>query len=120
MKLLSRNDIIILVKSMKIIINDKEIDIKNCTSFKDRLLGLMFKTNITSGLLFERCNSIHTIFMKEDIDVIGLNDNNKVVGYKKCLKPYKFLKIKSAKKIIELPSNSINKDILNEKIKFKN
>jgi len=78
---------------MKIVINDKEINIKNCTSFKDRLLGFMFKKNITSALLFERCNSIHTLFMKEDIDVIGLDDNNKVVGYKKCLKPYKFLKI---------------------------
>lgn len=105
---------------MKIVINDREIDIKNCTSFKDRLLGLMFKKNITTGLLFERCNSIHTIFMREDIDVIGLDDKNIVVGYKKCLKPYKFLKIKGVKKIIELPSNSINTDILNEKINFKN
>jgi len=105
---------------MKIVINDKEIDIKNCTSFKDRLLGLMFRKNISTGLLFEKCNSIHTIFMKEDIDVIGLDDKNIVVGYKKGLKPYKFLKIKGVKKIIELPCNSINKNILNEKIKFKN
>lgn len=103
---------------MKIVINTKEIDIKNCNSFKDRLFGFMFKKNIKSGLLFERCNSIHTIFMKEKIDVIGLDNNNIVVGYKKCLKPYKFLKIKRAKKIIELPSNSIIKEILNTKINF--
>ena len=105
---------------MKIVINDKKINIKNCITFKDRLLGFMFKKNITTGLLFERCNSIHTLFMKEDIDVIGLDDNNKVVGYKKCLKTYKFLKIKGAKKIIELPHNSIDKEILNTKIIFKN
>ena len=105
---------------MKIIINDKEINIKNCKSFKDRLLGFMFKKNITTGLLFERCNSIHTIFMQEKIDVIGLDDENKVVGYKKRLQPYKFLRIKGAKKIIELPYNSIDKEILNTKIIFKN
>ncbi len=103
---------------MKIVINNKEIKIKNCTLFKDRLLGFMFKKNIKFGLLFEKCNSIHTIFMREDIDVIGLDNKNKVVSYKKCLKPYKFLKIKNAKKIIELPSNSINKEILNTKIDF--
>ncbi|MBE6153505.1 MAG: hypothetical protein E7166_04705 [Firmicutes bacterium] len=103
---------------MKIVIDNKIINIKKCTSFKDRLLGFMFKKNITSGLLFEKCNSIHTIFMKEAIDIIGINEDNKVVGYKKSIEPYKFLKIKNAKKIIELPSNSIKSEILNTKINF--
>lgn len=101
---------------MKVIINNKKIDIKNCTSFKDRLLGFMFKKNIKTGLLFENCSSIHTLFMREEIDVIGLDYNNKVVGYKKCLKPYKFLKIKGAKKIIELPNNSIIDETFNFEI----
>ena len=104
---------------MKILIDDKEINIKNCKSFKDRLLGFMFKKNINSGLLFEKCNSIHTIFMKESIDVIVIDENNIVVGYKKRLKPYKFYRIRDAKKIIELPKNSIKKDILNTKIIFE-
>ena len=104
---------------MRILISDKEINIKNCKKFKDRLLGFMFRKNINNGLLFEKCNSIHTIFMKEAIDVIGIDENNIVVGYKKSLKPYNFYRIKSAKKIIELPSNSIKKDILNTKIIFK-
>lgn len=103
---------------MKVVIDGKKIDIKNCTCFKDRLLGFMFKKNITSALIFERCNFIHTFFMKEEIDVIGLNENNVVVGYKKNLRPYKILRIKGAKKIIELPSNSITNDILNTKINF--
>jgi len=101
---------------MKLVINNKEINIKNCTSFKDRLLGFMFKKDINTGLLFENCNSIHTLFMKEEIDVIGVDNNNIVVGYKKCLKPYRFLKINGAKKVIELPSNSITDDILNIKL----
>ena len=98
---------------MKMNINNKEIEIKKCVSFKSRLLGLMFKKNFNYGLLFENCNMIHTIFMKESIDVIGLDCKNKVVGYKTNLKPYKFLKIKKAKKIIELPCNSINENVLN-------
>ncbi len=104
---------------MKIVIENNEIKINNCKSFKDRLFGLMFKKNINTGLLFEKCNFIHTIFMKEAIDVIGIDENNIVVGYKKSLNPYKFYRIKRAKKIIELPGNSIKNDILNTKIIFK-
>ena len=104
---------------MKILLDNKEIYIKNCKKFKDRLFGLMFKKNISNGLLFERCNSIHTIFMREDIDVIALDENDIVIDYKICLKPYKFYKIKGAKKIIELPKNSITNKILNKKIIFK-
>ena len=103
---------------MKLIINDKEFEIKECIKFKDRLFGLMFKKNFNYGLLFDNCNSIHTIFMKEAIDVIGLDEKNNVVGYKKNLKPYRFLRIKKAKKTIELPANSIDSDTL--KIKPKN
>lgn len=109
-----------MVSNMYILLNNKKIKIKDCIKYKDRLLGLMFKKNINEGLLFKKCNSIHTFFMFENIDVIGLDNNDIVVGYKKNLKPYKFLMVKGAKKIIELPCNSINEDILNKEIKFKN
>ena len=105
---------------MYILLNNKKFKIKDCKKFKDRLLGLMFKKNINDCLLFRNCNSIHTFFMFESIDVVGLDNNDIVVGYKKGLKPYRFLIIRNAKKIIELPCNSINEDILNKKIKFKN
>lgn len=103
---------------MKLIINNDEFEIKECIKFKDRLFGLMFKKNFNYGLLFNECSSIHTFFMKEPIDVIGLDENNNVVGYKKNLKSYRFLKIKGSKKIIELPANSIKDKCL--KIKFEN
>ena len=103
---------------MKLIINNDEFEIKECIKFKDRLLGLMFKENFNYGLLFNKCSSIHTFFMREAIDVIGLDKNNNVVDYKKNLRPYRFLKIKGSKKIIELPANSIKNHCL--KIKFKN
>ena len=51
---------------MKLIF-DKEINLKKATTFKKRLLGLMFKTNIQEGLVF-KTKAIHTFFMKEEID----------------------------------------------------
>ena len=55
---------------MKFIYNNKEIELINCKSFYTRLMGNMFKKNISKALLFEKCNSIHTFFMREKIDVI--------------------------------------------------
>ena len=48
-------------------------------TFKDKLLGLMFQKNINYGLYFPNVNKIHTFFMKEPIDIIGLDKNMIVV-----------------------------------------
>ena len=48
---------------MKCKINNKEIEIKKATGFKMRLFGLMGKKDIHYGILFPRCNAIHTFFM---------------------------------------------------------
>lgn len=57
----------------------KIIEIKNCDNFFHRLKGFMFKKNINYGLCFYKCNSIHTFFMKEKIDVIMTDKNNNVL-----------------------------------------
>ena len=56
-----------------------DIEIINCNHFFKRLKGFMFKKNINYGLCFERCNSIHTFFMRESIDVIMTDRNNKII-----------------------------------------
>ena len=85
------------------------IKIKKCTSFKDRLIGLMFKKNINYGLFFPNCNSIHTFFMLENIDIIMTDKNNKILYLYKNLKPWKIiLPQKKVKNTYELPKNSIN------------
>ena len=76
---------------MKIIYNSKEFDIKVCNNFKDRLLGLMFKKNFNYGLCFPRCNSIHTFFMRQNIDVFMADKNNRITYIKKNLKPFKII-----------------------------
>lgn len=92
---------------MKLIIDKKEYKLKNCIKFKDRLFGLMFKKNINEYLLFEKCNSIHTFFMFDNIDVLFLDKNNKILKQVYNLKPWKICSCKNAYKVIELPKNTI-------------
>ena len=50
--------------------DNKTIDVVECKTFFSRLKGFMFEKNIEHALLFDKCNSIHTFFMKANIDVI--------------------------------------------------
>ena len=63
---------------MKINVKQINIEIIECDNIIKRLLGFMFKRKkITYGLRFKKCNSIHTFFMFQPIDVImtDINDN---------------------------------------------
>lgn len=84
------------------------IKIKEAKSFRDRLMGLMFKKNITYGLLFKNCKSIHTFFMKEEIDVVATDKNDNIIKTYKNVKPWKILFApKGTKKIYELPKKTL-------------
>lgn len=94
---------------MKLIYKNKEIELTNCKTFISRLKGFMFKTNITNALLFDNCNSIHTFFMKENIDVIMCDKDNNILYYYQNLSKNKIiLPKKKVKKVIETPSNYFN------------
>lgn len=85
--------------------------IKVADNFKDKLIGLMFKENIDYGLLIKNCKSIHTFFMKESIDVVLLDTNNRILMINRNVKPNKILIFNNKNKcnILELPNNtSIN------------
>lgn len=87
-----------------------KINIKEAKSFKDRFLGLMFKKNINYGLLFKNCRSIHTFFMREEIDIIATDKNDKIIKTYKNVKPWRILIAPSkTKNIYELPKNTIKK-----------
>ena len=91
---------------MKLIYGNKNIDIIDCNTFFSRLIGFMFKKNINNALLFNKCNSIHTFFMKENIDVIMCDKNNTIIYYYNNLKKNKIiLPKKKVYKTIELPVN---------------
>ncbi len=89
-------------------LNFKNIKIKEAKSFKDRLFGLMFKKDINYGLLFKNCRSIHTFFMKEQIDVIATDKNDIILNIYKNVKPCRIIIApKNTKNIYELPKNTI-------------
>ena len=98
-------------------INKLNINIKICNKFHDRLFGLMFKKNINYGLCFPKCNSIHTFFMFENIDVIMTDKNYNILYIYKNLNPNKIiLPKKNVYYTFELPTNKFDFNI-NDKIK---
>ena len=65
----------------------------------------MMEKNINRALLFDKCNSIHTFFMKENIDVIMCDNDNKVLFvYKDLTKNKIILPKKGVRKVFETPS----------------
>lgn len=94
---------------MKLIYKNKEIELIECKTFISRLKGFMFKKNITNALLFNNCNSIHTFFMKENIDIIMCDKDNNILYYYQNLSKNKIiLPKKKVKKVIETPNNYFN------------
>ena len=91
---------------MNLIYNDKKIEIFECNSFISRLIGFMFKKDIKYALLFNKCNSIHTYFMKSNIDVIMCDKENNILYYYNNLSKNKVIfPKKNVYKTIELPVN---------------
>ena len=97
---------------MKLIFKNKELNLKECKSFSSRLLGFMFKKSINSALLFDRCNSIHTFFMKENIDVIMCDKDNTILFFYKDLPKNKIIwPKKGVRKVYETPSGYFDIEI---------
>ena len=90
----------------------RELKLIECKSFFSRLRGFMFKKNINYAILFDRCNSIHTFFMKENIDVIMCDKDNTILYYYKDLSKNKvILPKKGIRKVFETPRDYFNIEI---------
>lgn len=104
---------------MKLIYNNKEITLVECKTFFSRFKGFMLQKNIDKALLFNNCNSIHTFFMKQNIDVILCNKNNEILYYYKNLPPNKIILGKNnVHKVFELPVQCFDIQ-LNERLEIK-
>ncbi len=107
---------------LKLKINDAYLDIRIAKTFYDRMMGFMGKTNINYGILFPKCNSIHTFFMKENIDVVGLNEQNEIIFLERDVSQNKIIKIHTEIKktsILELPKNTSLSLHIGEKLFFE-
>ena len=90
---------------MKLVYKNKDIELIECKSFYSRFMGFMGKKSIDNALLFNRCNSIHTFFMKENIDVIMCDKNNVVKYYYAKLGKNRIILPKiGVYKVFELPT----------------
>ena len=89
-------------------------DIRFANSFRDRLLGLMFSKNmIGDGLLLEPCNSVHNCFVRFPIDVVFIDNDNKVVKVLRHFKPWRFSWIYlGARRALELPAGKVPNDVV--------
>lgn len=87
-------------------------NIRLADTFLKRLIGLMGKSKLNSdeGLIIRPCNSIHTFFMKFNIDVVFIDSDFKIVDIYIDLAPWKISKIyKNAKFVIEGKAGSLAK-----------
>ncbi|MFA7074036.1 MAG: DUF192 domain-containing protein [Endomicrobiaceae bacterium] len=76
-------------------------------TFYERLKGLMFSPSDSKRfLLIGNCNSVHTCFMKYNIDVVCLDNNFQIIKIFKSVKPFRFvLPQKKVCHIFEIPSD---------------
>ncbi|MDR2067195.1 MAG: DUF192 domain-containing protein [Endomicrobium sp.] len=85
------------------------IEIKVAETFFSKFLGFMFKKNVNYALLFKNCRSIHTFFMRFNLDIVFLDKENKVIKVVRNVKPFRVvLPIKNSFSILEIPSNIEN------------
>jgi len=80
--------------------------------FLTRLIGLMFKKGMPEGIVgyyFPDAHSLHTLFMRFQLDIIFLDREMKVKKIYKSVKPYKIISCKGATSFIEVRAGYVNK-----------
>ena len=80
-------------------------------SFSSRGRGMIGRQfDNFDAMIFNRCNSIHTMLMSINIDVLFVSSENKICDLRKKLKPWKpFVRVGEATSVIELPEGTIEK-----------
>jgi uncharacterized membrane protein (UPF0127 family) len=86
----------------------QEVDLAN--TFIKRFKGWMGKSNVSDGegLLLLPCKSVHTCFMRFNIDVLFIDSAGKVVHMIEQMKPWRFSPVvKKAAAVLEITGGSI-------------
>lgn len=104
---------------MKIIKVQKII---NANTFIKRLRGYMFteKPTVNEVLILENCNSIHTFNMRFDLDVLFLDEEDRVIKILRGLKKRKIIPtVPECVKVVEAASPLLSSVELYESIRFE-
>lgn len=86
-------------------------------SFWTRAVGLLGRSGLdsNSGLWIRRCNSVHTFFMRFNIDVIFIDKDLVIRKLKKNVRPGRFLApVWKASSVMEFQNGFIEKHRLTE------
>ena len=76
------------------------------STFRQRFIGLLGRSGLMEeeGLLIERCNQVHMLFMRFEIGILFLSPGLKIVGIQESLKPWQVSsRIAEAAGVLELP-----------------
>ena len=87
-------------------------NLKVARTFKQRLLGLMWKSRLNSseGLMLLGCNAIHTCFMRFAIDVVFMDIDHRVICIKEKIKPWRQSGfVRKAYIALELPEGTVDR-----------
>ena len=88
------------------------MSVRVARTFRERVLGLMFKKDLPDGdgLLIERCNAIHTCFMRFPIDATFMDAEGNVVKVVRNIKPWRLCVLggRRAVKVLETKSRVIS------------
>lgn len=78
-------------------------------SFPARTIGLIGRSWVTP-MLFPRCHSIHTFFMRLPVDIVCLDRDNRVVRSIQGVRPWRVVSGgRRTQSILELPAGSVRK-----------
>ncbi|MBF7084346.1 DUF192 domain-containing protein [Desulfallas sp. Bu1-1] len=94
-----------------LVVNGRQIagEVIVAQNFTARLKGLLGRKGLAPGsaLVTKPCNSIHTWFMKFNIDVLFIGRSGRVVKAVEDLRPFKVATARVAAFVIELPAGTI-------------
>ncbi len=109
-----------MVILMKVQIGNQILEIKACTNFHSRCLGMMGKKKKCAvGFYFPKCKSLHTFFMRQNIDIIMVNQNNQIVAFYPNAKPWHIFYSKKAYACYEFSTGILNTVSIGDSIILK-
>ncbi len=94
---------------MYLALNNELIKIKIAQTWQEKVKGLMKEKVISYGLLIPECNAVHTFLMRDNIDILFLDENQMILAKYQNLGPNKIVSIKEPIKktnVLELPKNT--------------
>jgi uncharacterized membrane protein (UPF0127 family) len=109
----SHNAAIIGKRKMQSQSNNKlfNLDIKiiEANGFYNRFAGFMLKKKPDYALIFRNCSSVHTFFMRFNLDIVFLDKGGNILKIKANIKPWRIvLPVEKSVDILEIPSGLVD------------